>query len=262
MPIVAMPTGPSPRTGGSHRPQNIRITAAAAIENIPDIYQRSFYCEGVHTIAGVDITCSGTHYTQTFEQALANSCNCAFAQISVLLGQDTLLKYVKDYGFISGHSLDGISTAAGTFPTEFVGDPELAWAGIGQSTDTVCPYSMLRYVSAIANGGVLCEPKLIMDGKDPVKSRLIESATAQKLQEMMSYNVAVSYGSDRFSGLPVCAKTGTAELGDGTSHAWFTGFLQDEAHPYAFVVMIERGGGGLTNAGAVANELLQAAVNR
>lgn len=238
------------------------VTAAAAIENIPDIYERSFYCEGTYTIAGVDINCSGTHYTQTFEQALANSCNCAFAQIAVMLGQDTLLKYVKDFGFLSAHSLDGIPTAAGTFPTEFVGDPELAWAGIGQSTDTVCPYTMLRYVSAIANNGVLCEPKLIMDGKDAVKSRLIETDTAQKLQEMMSYNVVASYGNDRFPGLNLCAKSGTAELGDGTSHAWFTGFLQDEAHPYAFVVIIERGGGGLTNAGAVANTLLQAAVNR
>lgn len=238
------------------------VTAAAAIENIPDIYQRSFYCEGTYTIAGVDINCSGTHYTQTFEQALANSCNCAFAQIAVMIGQDTLLEYVKDFGFLSAHSLDGIPTAAGTFPTEFVGDPELAWAGIGQSTDTVCPYTMLRYVSAIANNGVLCEPKLIMDGKDAVKSRLIEAGTAQKLQEMMSYNVAAGYGSDRFPGVNICAKSGTAELGDGTSHAWFTGFLQDEAHPYAFVVMIERGGGGLTNAGAVANTLLQAAVNR
>lgn len=238
------------------------MTAAAAIENIPDIYERSFYCEGTYTIAGVDINCSGTHYTQTFEQALANSCNCAFAQIAVMLGQDTLLKYVKDFGFLSAHSLDGIPTAAGTFPTEFVGDPELAWAGIGQSTDTVCPYTMLRYVSAIANNGVLCEPKLIADGKVAVKSRLIEAGTAGKLQEMMSYNVSASYGNDRFPGLKLCAKSGTAELGDGTSHAWFTGFLQDEAHPYAFVVIIERGGGGLTNAGAVANTLLQAAVNR
>ena len=238
------------------------ITAAAAIENIPNIYERSFYCEGVYTIAGVDITCSGTHYTQTFEQALANSCNCAFAQIAVMLGQDTLVKYAQNYGFLSEQSLDGIPVRAGSFPTEFVGDPELAWAGIGQSTDTVCPYTMLRYVSAIANGGVLCEPKLIQDGKAPVKSRLVEADTAAKLTDMMSYNVVTHYnGDENFPGLPLCAKTGTAELGDGTSHAWFAGFLRDEEHPYAFVVMIERGGGGLTAAGAVANKLLQAAIN-
>ena len=53
-----------------------------------------------------------------------------------------------------------------------------------------------------------------------------------------------------------------AEVGDGTSHAWFTGFLLDDAHPYAFVVLVENAGGGLTNAGAVANTVLQAAVNK
>lgn len=88
----------------------------------------------------------------------------------------------------------------------------------------------------------------------------MEADTADKLKQMMSYNVVSHYGSDRFPGLNICAKTGTAELGDGTSHAWFAGFLDDEAHPYAFVVLVERGGGGLTNAGAVANAVLQAAV--
>ena len=54
----------------------------------------------------------------------------------------------------------------------------------------------------------------------------------------------------------------SSEVGDGTSHAWFTGFLLDDAHPYAFVVLVENAGGGLTNAGAVANTVLQAAVNK
>ena len=56
------------------------------------------------------------------------------------------------------------------------------------------------------------------------------------------------------------AKTGTAEVGDGTSHAWMTGFLNDPEHPYAFVVILEHAGGGLANAGPVANAVLQAAV--
>ena len=77
---------------------------------------------------------------------------------------------------------------------------------------------------------------------------------------MMEYNVQNSYGSWSFPGLAICAKSGTAELGDGTSHAWFTGFLNDDAHPYAFVVVIENGGGGARQAGPVANAVLQAAV--
>ena len=78
---------------------------------------------------------------------------------------------------------------------------------------------------------------------------------------MMNYNVVNSYGEWNFPGLTkLCAKSGTAEVGDGTSHAWFTGFLDDPDHPYAFVVVIENGGGGLRNAGSVANAVLQTAV--
>ena len=101
-----------------------------------------------------------------------------------------------------------------------------------------------------------------MSGAEAEKSQLMEADTADKLKQMMSYNVVSHYSSDRFPGLNVCAKTGTAEVGDGTSHAWFTGFLLDDAHPYAFVVLVENAGGGLTNAGAVANTVLQAAVNK
>lgn len=239
------------------------VTAAAAIENISDIYDRSFYCEGVYDIAGVKLKCSGVHYTQNFEQALSNSCNCAFAQIAVMLGQDTMIEYVQKYGFLDGHSLDGIPTAAGSYPLDFVGDPELAWSGIGQSTDLVCPYSMLRLVAAIGNGGRLIEPKLLSDGKEAKSVDFMKADTAEKLGSMMSYNVASHYGGEsNFPGLRLCAKTGTAELGDGTSHAWFAGFLDDEAHPYAFVVMAERGGGGLSTAGKIANTLLQFAVAR
>ena len=235
------------------------ITAAAAIENLPKLEERRFYCEGKTEIAGVEINCSGEHYTQTFEQALANSRNVAFAKIATLVGQDTLIRYVREYGFLDTHTLGDIPTAAGSFPLDFVGDPELGWAGIGQSTDTINPYAMLRFVSAIGNGGILVEPTMVNTGKAPVKSRFMATDTAEKLKEMMAYNVSYAYEGDfRFTGMKLCAKTGTAELGgDLTSHAWFVGFLDDAEHPYAFVVLVENGGGGLTVASPIAARVLQ-----
>ena len=173
-----------------------------------------------------------------------------------------MISHVKKWGFLDGHNLDGIPTAAGNYPLEFVGDPETGWSGIGQSTDLVCPYSMLRFVSAIANGGVLCEPKLIDDGKPAEKSMLVDAETARTMQQLMRNNVVSNYGDERFPGLMVCGKTGTAEVGDGTSHAWFTGFLLDEEHPYAFIVFVEQGGGGLSVATPIANTVLQALVRR
>ena len=234
------------------------VTAAATIENTDQLSEKRYYCEDEYYIAGVPIVCMHSHYNQTFELAMANSCNVAFAQMAVKLGQDTMVNYVKQYGFLDKHSLDGIPTVAGSYPTEFVGDPELGWSGIGQSTDLVCPYAMLRFVCAIANDGVLLEPKMINDGKAPKAERFMEASTARKLQEMMSYNVSYSYGGERtFPGLNMCAKTGTAEIGDGDTHAWFVGFLDDEEHPYAFVTMVERGGGGLYVAGNTTSRILQ-----
>lgn len=237
------------------------VTAAAAIENLSDLDTRTFYCDGHTDFAGVEITCTGSHGTQTFEEALANSCNVAFSQLAVQLGQSTMIRYVRQYGFLDNHELDSIRTAAGAYPLDFVGDPEIGWSGIGQSTDLVNPFAMLRFVSAVGNGGILCEPSMILDGKAPEKERFMEAATAEKLRQMMSYNVAAHYASSvDFSGMRLCAKTGTAEVGDGTTHAWFTGFLDDEEHPYAFVVMIENGGGGLAQAAPVARAVLKHAM--
>ena len=213
-------------------------------------------------VNGVSVKCTGVHGSQTFEDALANSCNCAFAQISLELGADTIESYAKKFGFLDSQSLSGIPTLAGSFTKGASGSANLAWSGIGQYEDLICPYSMLRYVSAIANGGSVVEPSLLLDTPSGSNTNLLSATTANKLRDMMNYNVSAHYGTNRFPGLNLCAKTGTAEVGDGTSHAWFTGFLLDDAHPYAFVVLVENAGGGLTNAGAVANTVLQAAVNK
>ncbi len=238
------------------------VTASAAIDRIPNLEQRSFFCDKEYEIAGVPIICIASHYTQTFEQALANSCNIAFAQLAVQLGQDTMVEYVRRYGLIDRQSLDGIPTAAGSFPTEFVGDPELGWAGIGQSTDTVCPYAMLRLICAIANGGTLVEPHLIRSDAEPERTPLLQPQTAEKLISMMNYNAVSHYNAEEmFPGLKVCAKTGTAEIGNDLSHSWFVGFLADEDHPYAFVTLIERGGFGISAAGPVAADVMLWAVD-
>ena len=236
------------------------ITSAAAIEKISDLESRTFTCAGSVDVAGVTVTCTGVHGNQTFEDALANSCNCAFAEISLELGADTLAQYAKELGFTDAQTLDEITTAAGSFSKGASGSANLAWSGIGQYEDLICPYSMLRLVSAIANGGSVVEPTLLLDNTNSTTS-LLKTSTANKLRDMMNYNVRAHYGTNTFPGLDLCAKTGTAEVGDGTSHAWFTGFLLDSAHPYAFVVLVENGGGGLSVAGSVANTVLQAAVN-
>jgi len=248
--------------GAAYTPGSVfkLVTLAAAIETVDDLYDRRFTCTGTTEVDGSVIHCTGTHGEQTIEQALANSCNCAFAELSLELGGSTLKKYAEKLGFTDAQTVSGISTAAGQFDAAKKGSTDLAWSGIGQSTDLICPYSMLRYVSAIACDGTLREPTLLTDEQGG-KTKLLSTDTADRIKAMMRNNVVSSYGEGNFPGLEkLCAKSGTAEVGDGTSHAWFTGFLDDPDHPYAFVVIIENGGGGLRNAGSIANTVLQSAV--
>ncbi len=247
--------------GATYTPGSVfkLVTLAAAIENIPDLYTRSFTCQGGVTIGSDFVKCTGTHGQQTIEQALANSCNSAFSEISQELGADTIYNYADKYGFLKSLSVSGIDTAAGSIDKGEAGTSNLSWMGIGQYNDLISPIAMLRFVSAIANDGVAKEP-VILKNAHSSSNRLMATDTAQKIQELMSYNVAYAYGQGTFPNLKICAKTGTAELGDGTSNAWFVGFLDDAENPLAFTVIIERGGGGLANAGPVANAVLQAAV--
>jgi len=235
------------------------VTLAAAIENIPDLYSQTFTCEGTYDVDGKSITCTGTHGTLTVEEALAHSCNCAFAQIALQLGGDTIAEYAERFGLTETHDLNGIETAAGSIESAGADRANVAWEGIGQYNDMVVPYSLLRLMGAIANGGVVKEPSLLY-GKSNGSERIMFQSTADALSDMMSYNVEYNYGAGNYPGLQMHAKTGTAEFGDGTSHAWFAGFITNSDAPLAFVVLVEHGGSGYGVASPIANTVLQQAV--
>ncbi len=236
------------------------ITIAAAIENIDDLYSRSFFCTGSTIVNGVQINCSGVHGTQNIQQAFGNSCNSAFSEISLELGGDILEEYSSDYGLLEQLNFNGIETAAGRFDKDADGSPGLAWSGIGQYNNLVSPIAMARVAGAVAGGGSTEEPHVLVD-EGSGKSTLMSASTAQEVHEMMSYAVENSYGSWNFPDLSIAGKTGTAEIGEGlVPHSWFVGFLEDATTPYAFAVIVENGGSGLAAAGSVANQVLQAAV--
>ena len=248
------------------------VTLAAALEKIPDLEERSWTCDGSTQIGEGTVTCTTAHGEQDIQDALANSCNAVFGQLAVELGSEILEQYTKQVGLTEAYCVNGIVTAKGTF--DFQGDiseTDLAWAGIGQYHDSVNPCSLLVYMGAIAGGDKAAEPRLIEKLDRPglpalpqltrKTDRLLDSDTAQRLAEFMSNNVTEAYGTGRFPDMDLCAKSGTAELGEGeTPHAWFAGFLRDEDTPYAFVVLVENGGSGAAVAGDVASQVLQAAV--
>ncbi|MCR4593805.1 MAG: penicillin-binding protein [Clostridiales bacterium] len=248
------------------------VTAASAIENIPDIYSREFYCEGKVLIGEGYVTCSGTHGKQTFEQALNNSCNCAFAQIAKELGTVKLTATAEEMGLKNktGTVSGKIKYTGSKINLNAARDLDLGWAGIGQYTTLVNPCQMLVSVCGIANKGTAMKPYLIKEVKNP-KDKTVFTAkpaeagpvlsyeTATKLSKLLRSNVKNEYGDWRFPGLDMCGKTGTAEISDNKDakpNALFVGYSSNEKYPYAIIVVVEDSARSITTAVPIASSVM------
>lgn len=231
------------------------VTAAAALEEISDIWEQTFTCTGKVEFGVDSVTCEHAHGTQSFQEAFMNSCNCAFASVAIQLGGEKLEAYADRFGVLSAVEFDGITTATGNMDCADAADVLVAWSAIGQHKDQINPCAYLRFVSAVAAGGIGKNPYLVdtiqvgskttYAAKTTTDSRIMSGQTAQKLQKLMRNNVENYYGEEHFAGFTVCAKSGTAEVGgDQKPNAMFTGFLTDEEYPLAFIVCVEDGGYG------------------
>ncbi|MBR4701623.1 MAG: penicillin-binding protein [Oscillospiraceae bacterium] len=249
------------------------VTVAAALENVPDITEQTFTCEGYVYVNGERINCQGgkAHGEQTLEQALANSCNCAFAEITQQVGAKNLINKVRQIGLTESMFVDGYYTKAGTFDKAFSEANNLAWAGIGQHTDMVNPCQYMTYMGAIANGGKAAMPYLVSSvesgGAQRYKARrtytnsMITGSAARVLTEMMHNNVVKMYGAVNLPNVEVCAKSGTAERAGHENTATFAGFINDERYPLAFVVVVEEGGAGSAACAPIAAAVLKQCIS-
>ena len=238
------------------------VTAAAAIENIPDIDQRVWECTGSEEIGGSDITCVDEHGTINFEQALVHSCNVVFAELAVELGPEKMTAMANKLGINDSYKINEINTEKGQYDVSKADTNQLAWSGVGQYEVKTNPMQMAIICGAIANGGKTKVPYIIKDnslfGKIGINTaenthELFNPTTAQRLDQMMRSAVTDYYGDDIFGGLTVCAKTGTGEIGEGKEpNAWMVGYAQDEDCPLAFACVVEEAGFGYSYAGPVA----------
>lgn len=246
------------------------VTTAAAIEKKRDLSDFRYTCTGSLAIGDDIVTCPYVHGADMdINQCLACSCNGAYATLALELGGKTLQNYMKEAGLLSSRTISGITTASGSFTVGDRGSISLGWSGVGQYEDLVNPCAMLTFVGGIANGGTAVVPRFVQkevisgtdvpaalpDGRESFS--IYSEATCARLKDMMRNNVLSQYGQDQFGWLPVCAKSGTAEVGGGRDpHSWFVGFVDDESCPLAFVVLVENGGSGASVAGSIAAQLL------
>ena len=245
------------------------VTCAAALDCIPDIESRTFTCNGKYAYGKEAITCEAAHGSCDIKRALAVSCNCAFAQIAEKVGKNNMVKYVKQFEVTQKLSFDGSTTAAGNYDISNTAPVSFAWSCIGQHSDLVNPARYMTFMGAIGGRGTAAEPYLMAkvtnggdttyEAKTQKTDRLMSEEVANTVAEYMRNNVKSVYGDGNFGGLPVCAKSGTSQLGGGQkSNAMFAGFVDSEQYPLAFIVVVENGGYGSHTCVPVISKVLSA----
>ena len=247
------------------------VTLAAALEELPDAEELRFTCSGSLELDGGKVTCETAHGTQSLKEAFCNSCNIAFAELTLQIGAENMERYAERFGINNSIAFDGIETAKGNYQAAGAQTIDVAWSGAGQFNDLVNPCGFLSFVGAVANGGKGAYPYLVENikvgetrtytARTQYSDSVISQETARTMAEYMRNNVSSKYGDENFPGLAVCAKTGTAEVGgDQKPNAMLAGFVSDAEYPLAFIVCVEDGGYGAKVCLPIASQVLEACV--
>jgi penicillin-binding protein A len=220
----------------------------------------------------------------TLTDALTHSVNTVFAQVGEKVGRETMVDYMKRFGFYQDPKLDypddqmiasGVRNADGDLvgaDSGFdVGRVAIGQGGAeGQILTT--PFQMAEVAAAIANGGKLMKPRLTdrvlrKDGRvkervEPdLQNEVIKKSTADDLAAMMSRVVEEGTGTAAaLEGVNVAGKTGTAEVGANAefTQPWFIAFAPVENPKVAIAVTVERSTGeGGTVAAPIAKQVLE-----
>ncbi len=253
------------------------ITMAAAVENLEGATERTFDCTGSMVVERTTVTeaAQQVHGHVTAKEAFQKSCNTAFSALSLELGYGALSKTASAFGFGDNFLFRDMVVYNSQFPTTNQTRDDLAWAGVGQGRVLVTPLHMAMIAGAVANGGVMMEPRLMLSATTPRGAtrsllpprsykRVCAENVAAILKDYMIGTVKSGTASQaKIDGYTVGGKTGSAEASDDKTiqtHAWFVGFVDNPDHPLAIAVVLEHGGSGGGVATPVAQRVLKRAI--
>jgi penicillin-binding protein 2 len=224
--------------------------------------------------------------TLTLPQGLMRSCNPWFWHIGLDFYNRGMYTTISDmaraFGLGSSTGIE-IGDAAGQIP-----DPASAVdainLAIAQGNTQVTPLQVADFIAAVGNGGTLYTPHVI-DRIVPVVGdpTYVFSPTIRGILPVSQENLSIihdamvsvvmnprgtayrtsGYGINTFvtsTGIPVAAKTGTAESGYADPHAWFAGYTfagRENRPDIAVAVLVENGGEGSVVAEPIFRRVLE-----
>ncbi len=215
--------------------------------------------------------------------AFAYSSNTAFAQLGIKLGAPAIRAQAEKYGFGTSIMIDNgftsgppMKAAPSYFPPTTLA-AKLALNSIGQGNTTETPLQNVLVASAVANKGVMMKPMLVNHVlnssfqvlSSPTPAPMSTVCTPQVAQQLTSMMEAVIDKEDPFlkiPGIPIAAKTGTAQIGIGESapiDSWITGFAPANDPQIAVAVVVHDAHSyGAKVAGPIMRAIMEAALQQ
>ena len=249
------------------------VTGSAILESRVANRNTTVSCPGYFELGNRRFRCwkhSG-HGRENIINALRDSCDVYFYQLSNQMGIDRLINMADKFGVGRKTGIDLTGEASGTLagPAWKKRRIKENWYGgdtvnysIGQGYVLMTPLQVLRAYAALANGGKLLKPRL--NTTAAVESEPLEvSPEVLKLIQQGIQEVTRSGTGKRASsyGVRVAGKTGTAQNSHGDDHAWFVGYAPADNPKYAVVAIAEAGKGGSSVAGPIVGKMLNFLVN-
>ncbi len=234
------------------------MVASVAVETgAVNLEADKFSCSGSYRVLDRSINCANRngHGTQTFAEAVQNSCNPGFIQIGAKIGKEKFLTGAKAFGFFekTGIELPGETAGLGFSLDQFT-ELDLAVSSFGQSI-TVTPLQMITAISAVANGGKLYKPHLIKEIIDSnntvieknspqVVRQVISEETSKTMRGILESVVSKGGGKNAYiAGYRIAGKTGTSEKvprGNAKYVASFLSFAPADDPQIACLVILDQ----------------------
>lgn len=237
------------------------IVALAALRHGVTDFEESIYCAGSHRVGNLIFPCHHAlgHGDVTLKEALIQSCNIYFYQIGLRTGVRAISAEARRFGLDQPTGIELPFEATGMI----VPDPQwkqsrrrepwrpgdTANLSIGQGFLLVTPLQIATFMASLARGDTLSRPTL-MNADAPLPPDHRTSGTLglppsdyALLIEALKQVVETGTGRlARIQGLPIVAKTGTAQVrskGHKLTLGWFAGFAPADEPQIALCVMIE-----------------------
>lgn len=219
------------------------LTLSMALEEGVVKESDTFYCGGSVMVPGWNqpIHCHKKtgHGAQTLAQAVENSCNVAFVNIGLRVGNEKFYQYLKAFGLLNKTNVDLLGESNSiiwdynSFTKNVV---SLAVGAFGQ-TLKVTPIQLITACAAACNGGYLMEPYVVQKiaGENgnvvgshapTVVRQVISEETSARVRTILENVVKEGTGKNAYvAGWRIGGKTGTSEKRDETTGNLICSFM-------------------------------------